>query len=176
MASRPEMEGSLIMLWAGEDPALHSALLEELQAADIPFVDKPTGRDEVAPTADPLPIDWRPRFGFEVAVLSSDYAAAEKILEKLLEQEPIDMELAAVEASAAAGPTPEQQKLSKATSAVWSGEDQERAEFLSQALRENEVLVRVEKSGKETTLYVPPEEETQAREIIREIVEGAPPA
>jgi hypothetical protein len=36
--------------------------------------------------------------------------------------------------------------------------------------------VRVEKQGSETTLYVPPEEVTLAREIIREIVEGAPPA
>src|SRR5580704_3497098 len=95
MASVPGPQGSLIMLWAGEDPALHSSLVEELEAAGIPFVDKPTGDDEVAPTADTLPIDWKARFGFEVAVPSSNLAAAEKILEKLLDLEPADMELSA---------------------------------------------------------------------------------
>jgi hypothetical protein len=61
---------------------------------------------------------------------------------------------------------------------VWtgSGEEQGRAEFLSEALKENEIPVRVEVQGSVTTLYVPPEEEMLAREIIREIVEGAPPA
>ncbi len=48
------------MLWAGENPALHWMLLERLQAADIPFSDKTLGDDQVALTADPLPIDWKP--------------------------------------------------------------------------------------------------------------------
>jgi hypothetical protein len=165
------------MLWAGEDPALHSALLEELEEAGIPYIDKPTGADEVAPTADTLPIDWKARFGFEVAVPSSSLAAAEKILEKLLDEEPVDMEISAEDET---GPAAEAVPghLSAATSAVWrgAGEEQERAEFLSEALKENEIPVRVETRGSETTLYVPPEEEMLAREIIREIVEGAPPA
>jgi hypothetical protein len=170
----PEMQGSLVMLWAGEDPALHSALLEELHAAEIPFVDKPTGSDEVAPTADTLPIDWKARFGFEVAVLTSNLASAEKILEKLLDEEPVNMELPAEDD---APPVAEQPAhLSQATSAVWSGNDSERLDFLRQALKENEIPVRVETQGQESTIYVPPEEETLAREIIREIVEGAPPA
>jgi hypothetical protein len=162
------------MLWAGEDPALHSSLLEGLEAAGIPYIDKPTGGDEVAPTADTLPIDWKARFGFEVAVPSSSLAAAEKILEELLGEEPVDMELAAEDDAAPAAEAPAH--LSQATSAVWSGSDPERANFLSQALKENEIPVRVEKQGSEMTLYVPPEEVTLAREIIREIVEGAPPA
>ena len=66
--------------------------------------------------------------------------------------------------------------VSQATSTVWSGNDPERLDFLSQALKENEIPVRVETHGQEATLYVPPEEETLASEIIREIVEGKPPA
>jgi hypothetical protein len=174
MASATGPQGSLIMLWAGEDAALHSALLEELEAAGIPYIDKPTGDDQVAPTADPLPIDWKARFGFEVAVPSSNLAAAEKILEKLLDEEPVDMELPAEDEGAPAAAAPAH--LSQATVAVWSGEEPERAEFLGQALKENEIPVRAETKGNETTLYVPPEEEMLAREIIREIVEGAPPA
>jgi len=176
MATGAGPQGSLIVLWAGEDPALHSALLEELEEAGIPYIDKPTGEDAEAGT-DILPIDWKARFGFEVAVASSSLAAAEKILEKLLDEEPVDMEIPAEdEAGPAAEAVPGH--LTAATSAVWTGagEEQERAEFLSQALKENEIPVRVEVHGSETTLYVPPEEETLAREIIREIVEGAPPA
>jgi len=30
MSSKPIPQGSLILLWAGEDPAMHAALLEEL--------------------------------------------------------------------------------------------------------------------------------------------------
>ena len=176
MAAGAGPEGSLVMLWAGEDPALHSTLVEQLAAEGIPYLDKPTGEDEVAPTADTLPIDWKPRFGFEVAVPSSSLAAAEKILEELLDEEPVDMELPAGDEAAPATVEAEPRHLGKATSAVWSGDDQERANFLSQALKENDIPVRVEAHGEETTIYVPPEEETLASEIIREIVEGAPPA
>ncbi len=176
MASATGPQGSLIMLWAGEDPALHSSLLEELEAAGIPYIDKPTGGDEVAPTADTLPIDWKARFGFQVAVPSSSLAVAEKILERLLDEEPVDMELPAEDDVAPAAVVPEPAHFSSATCAVWSGDDQARADFLSQALKENEIPVRVEARGNEATLYVPPEEEMLAREIIREIVEGAPPA
>jgi hypothetical protein len=176
MASRPGPEGSLIMLWAGEDPALHSSLLEKLEAAAIPYIDKPTGGDGAAATADILPIDWKAKFGFEVSVASPNLAGAEKILEELLGEEPIDMELAADDSNVRVGAEVNPASLGATTYAVWSGSDEARASFLSQALKENEIPVRVETKGSETTVYVPKEEETLAREIIREIVEGAPPA
>jgi len=176
MATPSEVQGSFITLWAGEDPALHTSLVEELRDAEIPFLDRPIGRDAVAPTSDPLPIDWKPRFGFEVAVASSDFAAAEKILDRLLDEEPVDVELPAEDdvPPPAAAPAPAQ--LGKTTTAVWSGDDADRARFLTEALKENEIPVRAETQGNQSTLYVPPEEETLAREIIREILEGAPPA
>jgi hypothetical protein len=174
MAAGPGPEGSLVMLWAGEDAALHSSLVEELEAAGIPFVDRPTGDDRVPPSADILPLDWKTQFGFEVAVPSSKVAAAEKILEKLLDEEPADMEIAANDSLQPAEVKPSH--LGTTSCAVWSGADGKRAGFLSEALKENEIPVRVETRGSETTLYVPPEEEMLAREIIREIVEGAPPA
>src|SRR5580658_6058147 len=150
MAAGAGPEGSLVMLWAGEDAALHSSLVEELEAAGIPFVDRATGDDRVPPSADILPIDWKTQFGLEVAAEDEEGPAAEVV----------------------------PGHLSAATCAVWTGagEEQGRAEFLSEALKENEIPVRVETRGSETTLYVPPEEEMLAREIIREIVEGAPPA
>src|SRR5258708_39614347 len=95
MSSNAVPQGSLVLLWAGENPAVHAALLEELEAAEIPFADKTLGDDEVAPTADPLPIDWKPRFGFEGAVLSIGLASAKEVLAKLLDEEPADLEIPA---------------------------------------------------------------------------------
>ena len=48
MSSKPLPQGSLVLLWAGEDPALHAALMEKLESAAIPFVDESLGEDEVA--------------------------------------------------------------------------------------------------------------------------------
>jgi len=83
------------------------------------------------------------------------------------------MEIAANESLESAEIKPSH--LGATSCAVWSGSDEARAGFLSQALTENEIPVRVETRGSEATVYVPPEEEMLAREIIREIVEGAPP-
>jgi hypothetical protein len=173
MAS-PEMQGSLVLLWAGEDPALHSSLLEQLEAAGIPFVDKPAGGDQSTPKADVFNFELGARFGFQVSVLSSNLAAAEKILENLLGEEPVDLELPTEDGASPAAEIPAH--ISQATSAVWSGNDPEGVDFLRQALKENEIPVRVETRGQEATIFVPPEEETLASEIIREIVEGVPPA
>src|ERR1700685_707004 len=147
MAASLGPEGSLVMLWAGEDPALASSLLEELEAAAIPFVDRPTGDDHVPPSADILPIDWKTKFGFEVAVPSSKVAAAEKILEKLLDEEPANIEIPANESSEPAEVKPSH--LGAASCAVWSGSDEARAGFLSQALKENEIPGRVATRGRE---------------------------
>ena len=83
----PASEASFVILWAGENPVLHTALLEQLEISGIPYVDKPIGEDEAAPTADPLPIDWKPRFGFQVAVHTTNLTKAQALLEPLLELE-----------------------------------------------------------------------------------------
>lgn len=176
MSSNAIPRGSLVLLWAGEDAALHTELVEALQAAQIPFFDKQPADEQLAPKVDLFRLEGGAHFGFEVSVLSSRIAEAETILEKLLDEEPVDMELPAEDESAPLAPEANAGKLSAATSAVWSGGDNAQADFLSKALKENEIPVRSETNSGGTTLYVPPEEETLAREIIREILEGAPPA
>jgi hypothetical protein len=175
MSSKPLPQGSLVVLWAGENPAVHAALLEELQAADIPFSDKTLGDDEVAPTADPLPIDWKPRFGFEVAVLSADLTAAKEMLEKLLEEEPEDLEIPAQDDAAAAEPPLVSATETRPTVEIWNGNDERVAQFLTAAMQENEIPIHLENPGEQTRIYVSATNEKRAREIVREIVEGAPP-
>jgi hypothetical protein len=174
MSASPGAGSSLILLWAGEDPALYSELLEALNTAGIPCKSMSLGDDSIAPPADPLPIDWKPRFGFEVAVLSPDYSAAQQILEKLLAEEPEDMEL------------PEQSEEGKEppftvsteehpTVEVWTGGDDRIAEFLTAALQENEIPMHLENPAGQTRIFVSTANEARAREIVREITEGAPP-
>jgi hypothetical protein len=175
MSTKPIQQGSLVLLWAGEDPAMHAALLEELEVAEIPFSDKSLGDDEVAPTADPLPIDWKPRFGFEVAVLSTDLAAAREVLEKLLEEEPADLEIPAQDGVAEAEPPLVVATETHPTAEVWNGTDDRIAAFLTAAMQENEIPIHLEILGEQTRFFVSAANEKRAREIVREIVEAAPP-
>jgi hypothetical protein len=176
-SSAPVPEGSLVMLWAGEDPVLHSTLLERLDAAGIPYVDKLLGEDEVAPTSDVFPIDWKPRFGFEVAVLSTDIAAGKEILEPLLESEPVDMELPAKERESAAAAAEAVTVVAeeKPTLQVWSSPEWKVARFVTEALRENGIPTRIEFIDGSNAVFVPLSCEARAREIIREVTQGAPP-
>lgn len=176
----PISEGSFVILWAGEDPALHAALLEQLDAAGIPYADKTLGQDEVAPTADPFPIDWKPRFGFEVAVFSTDLRAGKAILEPLLESEPVDMELPLKETEAAPGLGARQELAGagageKPTLQVWSNADRKLVRFVMDALRENGITARAEEAGGLNGVFVPPSQEAHAREIVREVTQGSPP-
>ena len=178
MSSKPAAvpEGSFVVLWAGEEPDVHAALLEQLDAAGIPYAVKSLGDDQVALTADPLPIDWKPRFGFEVAVRSTDLAAAREILEPLLDLEPVDAELP--EADAAVSPLetlpPKHDEIPSLR--LWSGDDHRFLQIMTEALRENGVPMRTDKSGAQTAILVPPSCEVRASEILREVREGAPPA
>ena len=175
MSSKAVPQGSLVLLWAGENPAMHSALVEGLEEAEIWFSDKALGDDEVAPTADPLPIDWKPRFGFEVAVLSTDFAAAQVVLEKLLEEEPADVEIPARDDAAETEPPLVVATETHPTVEVWSGKDDRIAQFLTAAMQENEIPIHIENPGEETRIYVSAANDKRAREIVREVVEGAPP-
>lgn len=183
MSTKPAPETSYIVLWSGEDPAFHEALLEELESSNIPYADKPIGEEENAP--DPLPIDWKPRFGFEVAVHHADFPAAKQILEKLLsEGEIADVELP--DESDAPGDDvardetlrQEQQgpgRQEQPSVSVWAGTDSRINEFLTAALRENEIPLRAVRDTEVTVIYVPPSNAARAREIVREITEGIPP-
>ncbi len=169
--------GSLISVWAGEDLALHDKLLEELDAAGIRFFDRPLGGNPSAPRTDLLLLERIPRFGFEVFVLSSQSASAKKILEKLLEEEPEVVELPAAEVPADENESNSPvQTDEQPTFEVWSGTDPNMAEFLEVAFRENEMLIRIEKSGEQVRIFVQPRNRQRAREILREIIEAAPPA
>ena len=61
-----------------------------------------------------------------------------------------------------------------ATLEVWSSEQSYPGEMIGMALRENQIHARSEKAGGRNAIFVLPEDEPRAREIVKEIVEGAP--
>ena len=62
-----------------------------------------------------------------------------------------------------------------ATIKVWLSEDDTPADFLVAALRENRIYSRVENVKNRAEIYVAPEDEARAKEIVREVKEGTPP-
>src|SRR6266702_939291 len=63
----------------------------------------------------------------------------------------------------------------EATLGVWSSEQSYPGEMIEMALRENQIHARLEKAEGRNAIFVLPEDEIRAREIVREVVEGAPP-
>jgi hypothetical protein len=70
---------------------------------------------------------------------------------------------------------PEGWQPEDATVGIWSAESAELVDMLGSSLRENEIHFRFTQNGGKYTLFVLPEDETRAREIVREVVEGALP-
>jgi hypothetical protein len=175
MCASPAAGSSLILLWAGEDPAFNQTLTDSLNAAGIPSRNMAIGDDSIKPDSDPLPIDWKPRFGFEVAVLSADMTAAQQIMEKLLAQEPQDLEIPAQPlAMDEERPLTEDTELHPKVE-IWNGGDDKTSEFLTAALQENEIPMHIETPDGQTHIYVSAANEARSREIVREIMLGQPP-
>jgi len=167
--------GPLVPLWEGDDLALHTSLLEALDAAKIPYFNKPLSVYPGVRRADPFPVQPLTQFGYKVAVLSSDFPAAKQILEKLLDEEPEDA-LELPEQPESTGAKTRSTSDEQPTSEVWRGRDEEFSRFLQDALRENDMAMRAEASATETAIYVRPSDTPRAKEILRELTEGAPPA
>lgn len=171
----PALSGAIVTLWEGEDLALYENLLDKLDHADIRYYSQPLGIFPGVRRGDAFPIQPLARFGYHVGVLSSQIAAARDILEKLLEEEPQDMELpetAEFVPNTSASPEKIQEEP---TVKLWTAEDEPFANFLEAALSENDIRFRIETDGGAKQFYVCPSDESRAREIIREIVESTPP-
>ncbi len=167
--------GPLVLLWEGEDLALHTSLLEALDEAGIRYFSKPLGIFPGARRWDPYPIQPMTRFGYQVAVLSANLAQAEEILENLLDEKPQDKELPEQNDVVEAAPQAPASAAEESTWEVWSGADEEFAGFLQDALRENEIQLHAESNSGDNKVFVRPSDAPRAKEILRELVEGAPP-
>ncbi len=62
-----------------------------------------------------------------------------------------------------------------ATAKVWDTVTGEPSDFLVAALHENGIRCRVDRDGNRASLFVLPDDETRALEIVKEVAEGQPP-
>jgi hypothetical protein len=62
-----------------------------------------------------------------------------------------------------------------ATVPAWTGDSADLREMIEMSLRENEILARWGTEGKTSTVFVQPNDEGRAKEIVREIVETTAP-
>jgi hypothetical protein len=62
-----------------------------------------------------------------------------------------------------------------ATVNVWETETGEPCDFLVAALHENGIRCRADREGSKAAVFVLPEDEGRAQEIVKEVVEGQPP-
>ena len=76
-------EGNLVLLWSGDDLALHGSLLEQLKAEGVPYFNRAIGNYSLKAFPNRFPASRVPAIGFEISVLSSDEERAKAILERV---------------------------------------------------------------------------------------------
>jgi hypothetical protein len=136
----------------GENPLLlseeNSASIQKLM--DMPLEEKLPGRpeEEVPSLLDQL--TWRNRRGDGEAKLEE-------------------------ETTRVSTPDNEGWYPEDATAEVWEGEPAEARETIEMSLQENDIRTRWELQDEKPQLFVLPEDEERATEIVREIIEGRPP-
>ncbi len=163
------------LIWRGGDPGAVSEVIQILRQDGI--------RHHVQPTNDHLVFELgMPRPKYAVRTFASDATRAKELLAGIRDGNPfVSMEPSAL----ALADEPLERPASRghawrpaaATLEIWTGEDAALAQLLQDCLRENGIGVRCDgKPPGVIHLQVMPFDEAAAREIIREVREGTPPA
>jgi hypothetical protein len=174
-------DDSVVSIWSGNDPREFAVVKEALDKAQIPFMGPVSTGYFIFPS-------MRPKMEIGVAVV--DRERAEKVLEGLEGQTdpdeltPEELEKLALpdsdsvdhhDAASIPSDVPEDWDDRDHVSEVWNGDDEDFANTLMACLRENEIPSRKFTEENHWRLVVPSEQEARAKEIVREVVEGAPP-
>jgi hypothetical protein len=174
-------DDSLEILWRGADPAKFTALQAALRDDGIRFwhtqVYDPAGGFL---SSRPYYLEAVP--GFEIRVHASDLQRANDALRWIESKENVPSAPGDPSTSDRSSISPKRTlpydwDSNEATSEAWAGEEEAMAEYLASALRENGIPSRIpDERGHRVRLCVRSEDQRRAREIIREITDGATPA
>src|ERR1700686_1728892 len=172
---------TLEILWRGSDPAKFTALQAALRDEDIQFWHTQV-YDPAAGFLSSRPYYLEATPGFEIRVHASDFERASGALEwgeSKGNASSVSEDHSRFEPDRAAfkQSLPYDWDASEATSEAWAGEDEPMAEYLASALRENGIPSQIpDEPGHRVRLCVRPEDLARARDIVREITNGAPSA
>lgn len=193
------------LLWSGLSVHFYNALREALDSAGISHndVDKEFGilptfaqeafliwieprdrgaarsvLDKVLSSPDAVEQEDNEQFSTDSAKVNP-FGLGRRIYNRAAGQETTESEDALSESDAPSEPVPddivEDFDPDDATAEVWSGDDQEMAEYLQTCLAGVGIGCVLHEDGGKTRALVLPASETRAREIVREIVEATPP-
>lgn len=163
----------LVIVWRGGDPVAISEVVSVLRGAGI--------RHHVESTHDHLVFELAmPRPKYVVRVLQGDAEKARELLAPVIESPFFGAEGSSgfpEETGPVSERIPNPWNLAAATVEVWVGQDVALAQILENCLQENQIGFRLERSTpRAVRLFVMHSDEAQAREVIREVLESAPPA
>ena|SRR5580693_1474608 len=169
-------EDPFCSFWKGDDPRIHAELCALLGEQDI--------RHKTIRRQDHL-FNWNTRSAFEIGVPFSQFDRAEGVVkdayggenEPVSEEVRVPLELPELVEPRELRPAwdPKRWYPEDATVEIWEGDQQEMGELLVASLVENRIHARVTETKGAYGLFVLPGDETRAREIVREVVEGVPP-
>jgi hypothetical protein len=171
-------ENPFCAFWSGEDSRIHAELCTVLEEAGIPY--KTVRRQDYlfrpsSTTALKLGVPFSLFEKAEAAVKEAFGIDEDTGTEAVKLLPPPDQPAAAESFALRDDWDPENWFPEDATVEVWSGEQPELSEMIGASLRENQIHDRWEMQGKNRLLFVLPQDELRAREIVREIIEGTPP-
>lgn len=171
--SEQELKDRIEIVWRGGDPVAVSEVVSRLREAGI--------RHHVESTHDYFVFGLAmPRPRYVVRVLQGDVEKARELLAGI-----IDSPFFGAEPSPGFGEEPpsvahraaSKWNLAAATVEIWAGDDAAFARLLEVCLRENRIGFRREgREGEKLQLFVMREDQAQALEIVREVLEATPPA
>jgi hypothetical protein len=170
--SEPAKNDRLAVVWRGGDPVAISEVVSVLRGAGI--------RHHVESTHDYLVFGLAmPRPKYILRVLQSDAERAKELLAGVIESPFFGAESSSIFLEET-GPVTERianpWNLAAATVEIWAGQDAGLAQIFENCLRENQIGFRLERRTPQNIhLLVMQTDEAQAREIIREVLESAPP-
>jgi hypothetical protein len=167
-------EDPFCSFWKGDDPRVHAELCELFGEQGIPH--------KTIRRQDHL-FNWNTRSAFEIGVPFSQFDRAEAVVKDAYggENEPVPeavrLELPEFVEPSESRPASDSGRWypEDATVGIWEGHQPELGELLAASLRENHIHARIREIAGAHRLFVLPGDETRAREIVREVVEGVPP-
>jgi hypothetical protein len=170
-------EDPFCSFWKGDDPRVHAELCELLGEEGIPH--------KTIRRQDHL-FNWNTKSAFEIGVPFSQFDKAEAVIKEAYGDEnapsseeaavPLELPEFVEPRESRPGWDSEHWYREDATVEIWEGDQREMGELLAASLGENQIHSRVAENRGTHKLFVLPGDETRAREIVREVVEGVPPS
>jgi hypothetical protein len=198
----PPMDAGFVLLWSGTDPHKHAEVIEALERENIP--ERTVRREDrlvyayMQPPFEvyvPAALHPRAKATLEETMLMEE--AEKQAAESGILEIPAEDDYSGNEDDSRREAADWHEE--GATSKIWSGQDSEVAGMITASLRENQISYRTnadeanlteepEETGREEIsteetgpegktieVFVPSEDEARGKEIVREIVNAAPP-